>query len=95
VTARSPLLEEDQSRVQQTISDRLVHSLPLVGRNFLPLASLAAGSPATPTSRTRRGRTTRPTTCWSTAPAISRSGAARRGRSIPATASKRSRKCAS
>ena len=43
VTARSPLLEEDQSRVQQTISDELVHSLPLVGRNFLPLASLAAG----------------------------------------------------
>jgi len=43
VTARSPLLEEDQSRVQQTISDKLVHTLPLVGRNFLPLASLAAG----------------------------------------------------
>src|SRR5262245_42483548 len=43
VTARSPLLEEDQSRVQQTISDQLVHTLPLVGRNFLPLASLAAG----------------------------------------------------
>ncbi len=43
VTARSPLLEEDQSRVQQTISDELVHTLPLVGRNFLPLASLAAG----------------------------------------------------
>jgi len=43
VTARSPLLEEDQSRVQQTISDELVHSLPLLGRNFLPLASLAAG----------------------------------------------------
>ena len=29
--------------MQQTVSDRLVHSLPLVGRNFLPLASLAAG----------------------------------------------------
>jgi hypothetical protein len=38
VTARSPLLEEDQSRVQQTISDQLVHTLPLVGRNFLTLA---------------------------------------------------------
>jgi carboxypeptidase family protein/TonB-dependent receptor-like protein len=48
VTARSPLLEEDQSRVQQTISDRLVHSLPLVGRNFLPLASLAAGFTGNP-----------------------------------------------
>jgi hypothetical protein len=51
VTARSPLLEEDQSRVQQTISDKLVHTLPLVGRNFLPLASLAAGFTATPTSQ--------------------------------------------
>jgi hypothetical protein len=48
VTARSPLLEEDQSRVQQTISDRLVHTLPLVGRNFLPLASLAAGFTGNP-----------------------------------------------
>ncbi len=48
VTARSPLLEEDQSRVQQTISDRLVHSLPLLGRNFLPLASLAAGFTGNP-----------------------------------------------
>src|SRR4029078_10121844 len=43
VTARSPLLEEDQSRVQQTIRADLVPPLPLVGRNFLPLASLAAG----------------------------------------------------
>jgi hypothetical protein len=43
VTARSPLLEEDQSTVQQTVNEELVHSVPLVSRNFLSLAALAAG----------------------------------------------------
>jgi hypothetical protein len=43
VTARSPLLEEDSSTVQQTVSEQLVHAVPLVSRNFLSLAALAGG----------------------------------------------------
>lgn len=43
VTGRSPLLEEDQSTVQQTVSEQLVHTVPLFGRNFLSLAALTAG----------------------------------------------------
>jgi hypothetical protein len=48
VTARSPLLEEDQSTVQQTVNDQLVHTVPLFGRNFLSLAALAAGFTGNP-----------------------------------------------
>jgi len=48
VTAESPIAEAHQSTVQQTVGDQLVHSLPLVGRNFIPLASLAAGFTGNP-----------------------------------------------
>jgi carboxypeptidase family protein len=48
VTAASPIAEAHQSTVQQTVSDQLVHTLPLVGRNFIPLASLAAGFTGNP-----------------------------------------------
>lgn len=56
VTARSPLLEEDQSTVQQTVSDRLVHSVPLLGRNFLSLAALAAGFTGNPNLPSPQGQ---------------------------------------
>jgi hypothetical protein len=95
VTARSPLLEEDQSRVQQTISDQLVHTCRSSGATSCRWPRWPPASRATPTFPIRRARTTRPTTCSWTAPATSRNGEARRGRSIPATASKRSRNCAS
>lgn len=56
VTARSPLLEEDQSTVQQTVSDQLVHSVPLLGRNFLSLAALAAGFTGNPNFPSPQGQ---------------------------------------
>src|SRR6266540_2537674 len=56
VTARSPLLEEDHSTVQQTVSDQLVHSVPLVGRNFLSLAALAAGFTGNPNFPSPQGQ---------------------------------------
>ena len=43
VTGRVATLEHQRSTVQQMVSDSLVHTLPLVGRNFLALTSLTAG----------------------------------------------------
>jgi carboxypeptidase family protein len=43
VAAETPRLETGQSTMQQTIGERLVHALPLAGRNFIPLAMLTAG----------------------------------------------------
>jgi Carboxypeptidase regulatory-like domain/TonB dependent receptor len=54
--AGSPILDENQSVVQQTVSDRLVHSLPLLGRNFIPLASLAAGFSGNPNYPSPQGQ---------------------------------------
>lgn len=41
-------VDTERSTVQQTINERLVRSLPLFGRNFLDLASLAAGFAGNP-----------------------------------------------
>src|SRR5581483_166776 len=56
VTAESPIAETHQSTVQQTVSDNLVHTLPLLGRNFLPLASLAAGFTGNPNFPSPQGQ---------------------------------------
>jgi carboxypeptidase family protein/TonB-dependent receptor-like protein len=56
VTAESPIAESHQSTVQQTVSDNLVHTLPLVGRNFIPLASLAAGFTGNPNYPSPQGQ---------------------------------------
>jgi hypothetical protein len=48
VSSESPIAEAHQSAVQQTVSDQLVHALPLAGRNFIPLASLTAGFTGNP-----------------------------------------------
>src|SRR6185295_16374098 len=43
VTGRVATLEHDRATVQQTVGEALVHALPLVGRDYLALASLTAG----------------------------------------------------
>ena len=48
VSAPSPAREAAVSGVEQTINERLAHSLPLVGRSFIPLATLAAGFTGNP-----------------------------------------------
>src|SRR5206468_671836 len=44
------------SGVEQTINERLAHSLPLVGRNFIPLATLAAGFTGNPNYPSPQGQ---------------------------------------
>jgi hypothetical protein len=48
VTGTAPQAEHPVSELQQTIGDQLAHSLPLAGRNFIPLAMLAAGFTGNP-----------------------------------------------
>jgi len=48
VSAPSPPSERERSTLQQTMSDELVHGLPLAGRNFIPLATLTAGLTGNP-----------------------------------------------
>src|SRR5262249_47687561 len=43
VTGRLATLEHQRSTIQQKMSDSLIHTLPLVGRNFMSLTSLTAG----------------------------------------------------
>ncbi len=56
VNAPAPSGADSASAVQQTISDHLVHTLPLAGRNFLPLASLAAGFTGNPNFPSPQGQ---------------------------------------
>ena len=56
VRAQTPLLESGQSAVQQTVNEQLVHSLPLVGRNFIPLTALAAGFTGNPNFPSPQGQ---------------------------------------
>ena len=56
VSAPTSLLEGGQSTVQQTISEQLAHSLPLAGRNFIPLAALAAGFTGNPNFPSPQGQ---------------------------------------
>jgi hypothetical protein len=48
VAGSPPLVNGGQSGVEQTVSDRLTHTLPLAGRNFIPLAMLTAGFTGNP-----------------------------------------------
>lgn len=55
VTAASPL-DTVESTVQQVVSERLVHALPLQGRGFVQLASLAAGFTGNPSFPNAQGQ---------------------------------------
>jgi len=57
VTAPGPLVQRERSTVQQRVSEELVHSLPLAGRDFLSLASLAAGFTGNPNYPSPQGQT--------------------------------------
>lgn len=48
VSAAAPLIDTVQSTVQQTVNEKMVRELPLFGRSFLHLASLAAGFTGNP-----------------------------------------------
>ena len=56
VSAQTPLLEIGQSTAQQTVGEQLVHSLPLVGRNFSPLVTLNAGFTGNPNFPSPQGQ---------------------------------------
>lgn len=56
VTATTPALEGSQTAVQQTVSERLTHALPLAGRNFIPLAMLTAGFTGNPNFPSPQGQ---------------------------------------
>ena len=57
VSASTPLLEGVRSTVQQTVPEPLVRALPLIERNFIPLASLAAGFTGNPNYPNPQGQT--------------------------------------
>jgi len=56
VTAPVPLVQRERSTVQQRVSEELVHSLPLAGRDFLSLASLTAGFTGNPNYPSPQGQ---------------------------------------
>jgi Carboxypeptidase regulatory-like domain len=56
VTAPAPAFQRERSTVQQRISEELVHSLPLAGRDFLSLASLTAGFTGNPNYPSPQGQ---------------------------------------
>ena len=56
VTAASPLIDLGRSTVQQTVNEPLVRTLPLLGRNFIHLASLTAGFTGNPSFPSPQGQ---------------------------------------
>jgi hypothetical protein len=56
VTAASPLIDLGRSSVQQTVNEPLVRTLPLLGRNFIHLASLTAGFTGNPSFPSPQGQ---------------------------------------
>src|ERR1051325_769045 len=56
VSASTPLLEGVRSTGKQTVPEHLVRALPLDGRNFIPLASLAAGFTGNPNYPSPQGQ---------------------------------------
>jgi hypothetical protein len=56
VTGRVPTVEAERSAVQQVVGETLVHSLPLVDRDFLSLASLTAGFSGNPNYPSPQGQ---------------------------------------
>src|SRR5205823_10881251 len=56
VIASTPPIDLGQSSVQQTVNEELVRTLPLIGRNFIHLASLAAGFTGNPSFPSPQGQ---------------------------------------
>ena len=56
VIGRTPVLDLGQSTVQQTVNEQLVRTLPLFGRDFIRLASLAAGFTGNPSFPSPQGQ---------------------------------------
>ena len=56
VTARTTIREQQRSSIQETIPDRLVHSVPLIGRDFIALASLTPGFTGNPVAPSPNGQ---------------------------------------
>ena len=56
VTALTTIREQQRSSIQETIPDRLVHSVPLIGRDFIALASLTPGFTGNPVAPSPNGQ---------------------------------------
>ncbi len=56
VTARTTLREQQRSSLQETIPERLAHSVPLIGRDFIALASLTPGFTGNPVAPSPNGQ---------------------------------------
>jgi hypothetical protein len=56
VSASVSLLEGGHATVQPIINERLAHSVPLFGGNFIPLAALAAGFTGNPNFPSPQGQ---------------------------------------
>ncbi len=56
ITARTAIREQHRLSVQQTIPDRLAHSVPLIGRDFIALASLTPGFTGNPIAPSPNGQ---------------------------------------
>jgi hypothetical protein len=56
VTAHTPPIQHDRATVQQIVGERLVRTLPLIGRDFLNLASLTAGFTGNPSAPSPQGQ---------------------------------------
>ncbi len=56
VVARTPLLDVGRPTVQQTVNEQMVRTLPLFGRGFIQLASLAAGFTGNPSFPSPQGQ---------------------------------------
>ena len=57
VTAAAPLEDRSRSSIGQRINEQLTHALPLQTRNFIELASLAAGFTGNPAFPSAQGQT--------------------------------------
>jgi len=56
VIGRTQVLEQQRSTLQVTITDRLTHSIPLIGRDFIALASLTPGFSGNPNAPSANGQ---------------------------------------
>lgn len=56
VTAPTVVVGRGESQVQQIVSEQMAHALPLAGRNFIPLAMLAAGMTGNPNHPSPQGQ---------------------------------------
>ena len=56
VIGRTQTLAQQRSTLQQTVSERLVHSLPLIGRDFISLASYTPGFTGNPNAPSANGQ---------------------------------------